>query len=103
DTLLERIGRPERVFRLEPGRDRNGELATFIVADGSRFLELVARLRLPVLRIPRGVTLPTQAPAAGTAQGAAPASAPAQAQASAPAARSGAAAGETVATATRPA
>jgi hypothetical protein len=70
DTLLERLGRPERVFRLEPGRDRNGELATFVVADGIRFMELVWRLRLPVLRIPKGMTLQPPAAPAPVAAGA---------------------------------
>jgi hypothetical protein len=74
DTLFEKIGRPERVFRLEPGREHGGELATFIVADGRRFAELASRLRLPVARSPKGLEAivnaagpeaATTAPAAG--------------------------------------
>ena len=53
DALIERAGRPERVFRLQPGRLADADRGWFIVADGARFGELVLRLRLPVLRTPR--------------------------------------------------
>jgi hypothetical protein len=52
DDLLARIGRPERVYRLAPGRGNNGEAGTFIVADSVRFPEIAWRLRMPLLRSP---------------------------------------------------
>ncbi len=52
DDLLEHIGRPERVYRLAPGRYNNGETGTFVVADGNKFPEIAWRLRLPLLRSP---------------------------------------------------
>jgi hypothetical protein len=52
DELLVRIGRPERVYRLAPGRHNNGEAGTFVVADGVRFPEIAWRLRMPLLRSP---------------------------------------------------
>jgi hypothetical protein len=52
DDLLARIGRPERVYRLAPGRDNNGEAGAFVVADGVRFPEIAWRLRMPLLRSP---------------------------------------------------
>ena len=55
DALLERLGRPERVFQLSPGH--TGEGAHFIVADAPRFAELVNRLRFPILRSPKTVEL----------------------------------------------
>jgi hypothetical protein len=79
DTLMEKIGRPERVFRLEPGRERGGGLATFIVVDGRRFAELAWRLRLPVVRSPKALeaiinaATPEAAAAASAAAGGRPA------------------------------
>ena len=52
DSLLERLGRPERVFRLAPGRYNNGETGTFVLVDAIRFPEVAWRLRLPLLRSP---------------------------------------------------
>ena len=66
DDLLERLGRPERVFRLAPGRYNNGETGTFVVVDANRFPEVAWRLRLPLLRSPSVSELspgvPTAAP-----------------------------------------
>jgi hypothetical protein len=58
DDLLARLGRPERVFRLVPGRAGNWERGLFVVADATRFAELVFRLRLPLLRSPTAADLP---------------------------------------------
>jgi hypothetical protein len=58
DGLLAHIGRPERVFQLVPGRIGTAEPAAFVVADGARFGEMVRRLRLPTLRMPREAELP---------------------------------------------
>ena len=55
DALLERIGRPDRVFQLAPGRAGAG--AHFVVADAPRFADLVNRLRLPILRSPKSIEL----------------------------------------------
>jgi hypothetical protein len=55
DTLLARLGRSERVFRLVPGRERGGGLLTMVVADTGRFIQLANRLRLPILRGPDGM------------------------------------------------
>jgi hypothetical protein len=52
DDLLERSGRPERVYRLAPARYNNGETGMFIVVDATRFPEVAWRLRLPLLRSP---------------------------------------------------
>ncbi len=60
DALMERLGRPDRVFQLAPGRAGQG--AHFIVADAARFDELVNRLRLPVLRSPKSIAPPEPAP-----------------------------------------
>jgi hypothetical protein len=66
DSLLERLGRPERVYRLAPGRYNNGETGTFVVVDANRFPEVAWRLRLPLLRSPSVAELspgvPTAAP-----------------------------------------
>ncbi len=64
DALLERIGRPERVYRLAPGRYNNGETGTFVVADGVKFPEVAWRLRLPLLRSPSVSDLPAGIPTA---------------------------------------
>ncbi len=53
DGLLVQIHRPERVFQLVGGRVGSNEPLLFIVADGVRFGEVVRRLRLPTLRVPR--------------------------------------------------
>ncbi|MGN6529483.1 MAG: hypothetical protein ACTHL8_24075 [Burkholderiaceae bacterium] len=58
DGLLAHIGRPERVFQMLPGRVGPSEPCLFVVADGVRFGELVRRLRLPTLRLPREAELP---------------------------------------------
>lgn len=55
DTLLARLGRTERVFRLVPGRERGGDLLTMVLADTARFIQLANRLRLPILRGPDGM------------------------------------------------
>jgi hypothetical protein len=66
DDLLERLGRPERVYRLAPGRYNNGETGTFVVVDAGKFPEVAWRLRLPLLRSPSVAELspgvPTAAP-----------------------------------------
>src|SRR4051812_11095325 len=51
DALMERLGRPDRVFQLAPALAGQG--AHFVVADAARFDELLNRLRLPVLRGPK--------------------------------------------------
>ena len=53
DGLLKQISRAERVFQLEPGRVGPTEPLVFLVADGTRFGEVVRRLRLPTLRVPQ--------------------------------------------------
>jgi len=58
DELLEGLGRPERVYRLAPGRYNNGETGTFVLADAKRFPEIAWRLRLPLLRSPSVSELP---------------------------------------------
>ncbi|MET0384024.1 MAG: hypothetical protein ABW032_11435, partial [Burkholderiaceae bacterium] len=65
DDLLTQIGRPERVFRIAPGRAALNEPAIFIVADGAKFAELVRRLRIPTLRLPKeagAVSIPAAPP-----------------------------------------
>jgi hypothetical protein len=64
DALMERIGRPERVYRLAPGRYNNGETGVFVLADASRFPEIAWRLRLPLLRSPSVADLPAGIPTA---------------------------------------
>ena len=64
DALLERIGRPERVYRLAPGRYNNGETGVFVAADATRFPEIAWRLRLPLLRSPSVADLPAGVPTA---------------------------------------
>ncbi|MBC7665192.1 MAG: hypothetical protein H7276_15635 [Caulobacter sp.] len=64
DALVERIGRPERVYRLAPGRYNNGETGVFVLADASRFPEIAWRLRLPLLRSPSVADLPAGIPTA---------------------------------------
>jgi hypothetical protein len=64
DDLLERLGRPERVYRLAPGRYNNGETGTFVVVDAARFPEVAWRLRLPLLRSPSVSDLPPGIPTA---------------------------------------
>ena len=64
DDLLEHIGRPERVYRLAPGRYNNGETGTFVVVDSGRFPEIAWRLRLPLLRSPSVSDLPPGIPTA---------------------------------------
>ena len=58
DELLTRLGRPERVFRLVPGRAGNWERGLFVVADAARFAELAFKLRLPLLRSPTASDMP---------------------------------------------
>lgn len=53
DGLLAQIHRSERVFQLVPGRIGASEPLVFLVADGVRFGEVVRRLRLPTLRVPK--------------------------------------------------
>jgi hypothetical protein len=77
DGLLAHIGRPERVFQMLPGRVGASEPCLFVVADGVRFGELVRRLRLPTLRLPREAELPP--PMAATPEPPRPASPPAAA------------------------
>ncbi len=66
DALLERLGRPERLYRLAPGRAGNGETGAFVAVDSDRFPEIAWRLRLPLLRSPSVSQLkpgvPTAAP-----------------------------------------
>ena len=64
DQLLESLGRPERVYRLAPGRYNNGETGTFVLADANRFPEIAWRLRLPLLRSPSVSDLPAGVPTA---------------------------------------
>ena len=64
DELLERSGRPERVYRLAPGRYNNGEMGMFIAVDAGRFPEVAWRLRLPLLRSPSVSELPPGIPTA---------------------------------------
>jgi len=64
DRLLEGLGRPERVYRLAPGRYNNGESGTFVVVDAARFPEVAWRLRLPLLRSPSVSDLPPGIPTA---------------------------------------
>ena len=64
DDLLERIGRPERVYRLAPGRYNNGETGTFVIVDANKFPEIAWRLRLPLLRSPSVSDLPAGIPTA---------------------------------------
>lgn len=64
DDLLERSGRPERVYRLAPGRYNNGEMGMFIAVDAARFPEVAWRLRLPLLRSPSVSELPAGIPMA---------------------------------------
>jgi hypothetical protein len=64
DDLLERSGRPERVYRLAPGRYNNGEMGMFIAIDATRFPEVAWRLRLPLLRSPSVSELPPGIPMA---------------------------------------
>ena len=64
DDLLERSGRPERVYRLAPGRYNNGEMGMFIAVDAGRFPEVAWRLRLPLLRSPSVSELPPGIPTA---------------------------------------
>ena len=63
DDLLASLGRPERVFRLAPGRYNNGETGTFVIADATKFLEIAWRLRLPLLRSPSLPDLSPDVPA----------------------------------------
>jgi len=64
DILLESLDRPERVYRLAPGRYNNGETGTFIVVDSGKFPEVAWRLRLPLLRSPSVSNLPAGVPTA---------------------------------------
>jgi len=64
DALFESLDRPERSYRLAPGRYNNGETGTFVVADSSRFPEVAWRLRLPLLRSPSVSDLPPGVPTA---------------------------------------
>ena len=64
DDLLEHLGRPERVYRLAPGRYNNGETGTFVVVDANKFPEIAWRLRLPLLRSPSVSDLPPGVPMA---------------------------------------
>jgi hypothetical protein len=64
DDLLERSGRPERIYRLAPGRYNNGEMGMFIAVDSARFPEVAWRLRLPLLRSPSVSELPPGIPTA---------------------------------------
>jgi hypothetical protein len=64
DDLLERLGRPERVYRLAPGRAGNGEMGVFIAVDATKFPEIAWRLRLPLLRSPSVSELPPGIPMA---------------------------------------
>jgi len=64
DSLLESIGRPERTYRLAPGRYNNGETGTFVVVDSNKFPEIAWRLRLPLLRSPSVSDLPPGIPTA---------------------------------------
>jgi hypothetical protein len=71
DGLLAQIHRAERVFQLVPGRVGPDEPLLFVVADGVRFGEVVRRLRVPTLRVPReadGVSAPI-APVPGVGEG----------------------------------
>ena len=62
DALLADLGRPERAFRLLPGRARNGEIGIFVIADGARFAEIAWRLRLPLLPALKFADLPLAVP-----------------------------------------
>ncbi|MEP6501820.1 MAG: hypothetical protein ABJD97_00690 [Betaproteobacteria bacterium] len=62
--LLERNGRPERVYRLAPGRAGNGEMGVFLAVDAGKFPEVAWRLRLPLLRSPSVSELPPGIPTA---------------------------------------
>jgi hypothetical protein len=64
DALLERIGRPERAYRLAPGRDNDGETGNFVLAHSVKFPEIAWRLRLPLLRSPSVSQLPPGVPTA---------------------------------------
>ena len=64
DDLLERLGRPERIYRLAPGRAGNGEMGVFVAVDAGRFPEIAWRLRLPLLRSPSVSDLPPGIPTA---------------------------------------
>jgi len=64
DALLDSLDRPERVYRLAPGRYNNGETGTFVVVDGGKFPEVAWRLRLPLLRSPSVSDLPPGVPTA---------------------------------------
>ncbi len=64
DGLLERNGRPERVYRLAPGRANNGEMGVFIAVDAGKFPEIAWRLRMPLLRSPSVSDLPPGVPMA---------------------------------------
>ncbi|MFL6697862.1 MAG: hypothetical protein ACJ8GJ_11895, partial [Vitreoscilla sp.] len=64
DDLLAHMGRPERVYRLAPGRYNNGETGTFVLVDASRFPEIAWRLRLPLLRSPSVAELSPAVPSA---------------------------------------
>ena len=64
DALMARIGRPERVYRLAPGRYNNGEIGVFVLADAGKFPEIAWRLRLPLLRSPSLADLPAGVPTA---------------------------------------
>ena len=64
DALLESLDRPERVYRLAPGRYNNGETGTFVVVDSGKFPDVAWRLRLPLLRSPSVSNLPPGVPTA---------------------------------------
>ena len=64
DDLLQHMGRPERVYRLAPGRYNNGETGTFVLVDSTRFPEIAWRLRLPLLRSPSVAELSPGVPSA---------------------------------------
>ena len=64
DDLLQHVGRPERVYRLAPGRYNNGETGTFVLVDATRFPEIAWRLRLPLLRSPSVAELSPAVPSA---------------------------------------
>ncbi len=79
DGLLAAIHRSERVFQLVPGRIGPDEPLLFVVADGVRFGEVVRRLRLPTLRVPReadGVSAATAPVPTEVREGTVPAPAP---------------------------
>lgn len=48
DGLMEELGRAERAFQFQSGRDDNEEFGAFTVAHGQLFPELAAELGLPL-------------------------------------------------------